>query len=57
VELAQAHVRDAIAETVPLATTIKEEIDRLRAWARTRTRPASVGQTGSPSAPLASRFG
>jgi len=35
----------------------REEIDRLRAWARTRTRPASVTQAGSPSAPLASRFG
>jgi ATP-dependent 26S proteasome regulatory subunit len=57
VELGQPHLREAIAETVPLATTMKEEIDRLRAWARSRTRPASVGQTGSPSAPLASRFG
>jgi len=57
VELGQAHLRDAIGETVPLATTMKEEIDRLRSWARPRTRPASVAQTGSPSAPLASRFG
>jgi SpoVK/Ycf46/Vps4 family AAA+-type ATPase len=57
VELAQAHLRDAIGETVPLATTMKEEIDRLRAWARTRTRPASLPPAGSPAAPLASRFG
>jgi ATP-dependent 26S proteasome regulatory subunit len=57
VELGQTHLQDAIGETVPLATTMKEDIDRLRAWARTRTRPASVAQAGSPSAPLASRFG
>ena len=56
VELAQDHLREAIGETVPLATTMKEEIDRLRSWARPRTRPASLPQAGSPSAPLASRF-
>jgi ATP-dependent 26S proteasome regulatory subunit len=40
-ELAQPHLAAAIAETLPLSTTMSEEISRLREWARARTRPAS----------------
>ncbi len=56
VELAQAHVSDALSETLPLAVTMREEIDRLREWARTRTRPASARAAERREA-LASRFG
>jgi len=31
----------ALAETIPLSKTMKEEIDHLRQWARSRARPAS----------------
>ena len=41
-ELLQAHVEQAIRATVPLSRTMEDEIDRLRSWAATRTRPASV---------------
>jgi SpoVK/Ycf46/Vps4 family AAA+-type ATPase len=41
VDLAQHHVERAILESVPLAATMREEVQRLRDWARTRTRPAS----------------
>jgi SpoVK/Ycf46/Vps4 family AAA+-type ATPase len=57
VELAQKHVVDAIGETLPLAVTMKEEVDRLREWARTRTRPASADHAAERPQPLASRFG
>jgi ATP-dependent 26S proteasome regulatory subunit len=54
-ELEQAHLVGAIAETLPLATTMKEEIARQRDWARSRTRPAS--QAPEPPGPaMASRF-
>jgi SpoVK/Ycf46/Vps4 family AAA+-type ATPase len=33
--------RTAIEATVPLAVTRRESVDRLRAWATTRARPAS----------------
>jgi SpoVK/Ycf46/Vps4 family AAA+-type ATPase len=57
VELAQSHLVAAISETLPLAVTMREDIDRLREWARTRTRPASGnGQLLRPG-PLAARFG
>lgn len=46
-ELAQRHVEAALAETLPLSVTMREEIARVRAWARTRTRPASAGPIGS----------
>jgi predicted kinase len=42
VELEQRHLVRAIQETFPLAVTLKDEIARLRAWAKGRTRPASV---------------
>jgi SpoVK/Ycf46/Vps4 family AAA+-type ATPase len=35
----------SIQSTVPLSRTMKEEIDRLRDWARDRARPASAAQT------------
>jgi hypothetical protein len=57
VELAQAHLSAAIAETLPLAVTMREDIDRLREWARTRTRPASGDAADARPGPLASRFG
>ncbi len=40
-ELEQRHIVQAMAETLPLAVTMREEIAELRTWARTRTRPAS----------------
>jgi len=40
-QLADAHLARAISETVPLAVTLREEISRIRDWARDRTRPAS----------------
>lgn len=41
-QLEQRHLERAVAESLPLAVTMREEMDRLRAWARTRTRPASA---------------
>jgi SpoVK/Ycf46/Vps4 family AAA+-type ATPase len=41
-ELTQAHLTRAVAETLPLSVTMREDIDQLRAWAATRTRPASA---------------
>ena len=35
----------AIAATVPLARTTPEKIDKLRAWAKGRARPASIAQS------------
>jgi hypothetical protein len=40
-DLAPAHLERAVAEALPLSLTMREEISRLRAWARTRTRAAS----------------
>jgi SpoVK/Ycf46/Vps4 family AAA+-type ATPase len=40
-DLAPAHLERAIAEALPLSLTMREEIARLREWARTRTRAAS----------------
>ncbi|HZW90079.1 MAG TPA: AAA family ATPase, partial [Myxococcaceae bacterium] len=40
-QLSDAHLARAIGETVPLAVTLREEISRIRDWARDRTRPAS----------------
>jgi len=42
-ELGQPHLVRAVAESLPLSVTMREEILRLRAWARNRTRPASDG--------------
>jgi SpoVK/Ycf46/Vps4 family AAA+-type ATPase len=40
-ELRDQHLLRAIAETVPLAVTLREEVARVRDWSRDRTRPAS----------------
>ncbi|MGA9524320.1 MAG: AAA family ATPase [Myxococcaceae bacterium] len=42
VDLQQKHIHAAIGETFPLATTMQHEIEKLRVWARTRTRMAST---------------
>jgi SpoVK/Ycf46/Vps4 family AAA+-type ATPase len=41
VELGQPHLVRALQETFPLAVTMRDEIVRLREWARGRTRAAS----------------
>jgi SpoVK/Ycf46/Vps4 family AAA+-type ATPase len=41
IELETRHLVTAIQETTPLAVTMAEEVESLRTWARTRTRPAS----------------
>jgi hypothetical protein len=46
-------VARAVGETVPLASTMREEIQHLREWARYRTRPASPAPAGSPPGPRA----
>ncbi len=46
-ELTQAHLERAVAETLPLSVTMREDIAALRAWAANRTRPAS-----EPAAPV-----
>ena len=40
-EVTTADVLTAAGETVPLSTTMAEDIDALRTWARTRARSAS----------------
>jgi SpoVK/Ycf46/Vps4 family AAA+-type ATPase len=40
-ELRDLHLLRAIADTVPLAVTLREEVARVRDWSRDRTRPAS----------------
>ncbi len=40
-DLAQPHVERAVRESFPLATTMREEIERVRDWCRARTRAAS----------------
>ncbi len=42
-ELGQHHLVHAIRETFPLSVTMRDEIARLRVWAKGRTRPASPG--------------
>jgi len=54
-DLGQDHLARAVGETFPLSTTMKEEIERLREWARNRTRPATPRDEAQR--PLASRFG
>lgn len=39
------HLMDAISKTVPLSTTMKEQISALRQWASTRAKNASVETT------------
>jgi hypothetical protein len=44
-DLDQARLVRALAEALPLSVTMREEIDRVREWARSRTRPASGSVT------------
>jgi len=46
-ELEQADLERALKETWPLSVTMKEDIQRLRDWAKQRTRPASTGDAPS----------
>jgi ATP-dependent 26S proteasome regulatory subunit len=55
-DLEQRHVARALQETVPLAATMREEIQRLREWARTRTRPASPVESEDVPGPAARSF-
>ena len=48
VELEQRHLLPTLSETLPLAVTMREDIARLREWARTRTRPASTPEPQRP---------
>src|SRR5258706_6546827 len=43
-QLTQEHVLNAIRQTLPLARTMDEQIDRLRAWAAGRARNTSIGR-------------
>lgn len=48
VELGELHLRRAVADSLPLSTTMAEEIEQLRDWARTRTRAASSPPASAP---------
>jgi hypothetical protein len=41
-DLQQSDIVESLQATVPLSKTMREDIDRLRQWATTRARPASV---------------
>ncbi len=56
-ELEQRHLQRAVSETFPLATTMREDIQKLREWAKTRTRPASTVPAEDVPRPITSRFG
>jgi ATP-dependent 26S proteasome regulatory subunit len=58
-ELTQEHILAAIEETVPLATTMREQIDFLHNWARNRARYASSGglRAAEQAITTASTFG
>jgi len=47
-ELGQQHMVRTLRDTFPLSVTMRDEITRLREWAKGRTRPAS--QSGAPEA-------
>ena len=47
-KLEGAHIMDAIANTVPLSVTMKEQITSLRHWASTRAKNASMNYTIEP---------
>lgn len=46
-ELSEEDLLLSVQETVPLATTMREEIQGLRSWAAQRTRPASTSEKHS----------
>jgi ATP-dependent 26S proteasome regulatory subunit len=49
-ELSMEHLLTALAQTVPLAKTMDEQINRLRTWAEGRARNASVARDGQKPA-------
>lgn len=49
-ELTTEHVLVALAQTVPLAKTMDEQINRLRSWAEGRARNASIPRDGQKQA-------
>jgi SpoVK/Ycf46/Vps4 family AAA+-type ATPase len=46
-DLRNEHVATALAQTVPLAKTMDEQISRLRSWAEGRARNASLARNGA----------
>ena len=56
-ELEQSDLERALHETWPLSVTMKEDIQRLRDWAKQRTRPASSGDAEAQKPALDTRFG
>ena len=44
-QLKTTHLMNAISKTVPLSTTMKEQISALRRWAKTRAKNASIEYT------------
>ena len=46
-KLTASHIMEAISMTVPLSTTMKEQISSLRQWAATRAKNASKNVTGN----------
>jgi hypothetical protein len=57
-ELTSAHVARAVQETFPLSATMAEEIERLRTWAKERTRAASALPAPAPApSSMSGRFG
>jgi AAA+ superfamily predicted ATPase len=51
-ELEPGHLVRAVSDSLPLSTTMREEIERLRDWARTRTRAASAAAPEPVPAPV-----
>jgi AAA+ superfamily predicted ATPase len=51
-ELEGRHLERAVSDSLPLSTTMREDIERLRDWARTRTRPASTAAPEPVPPPL-----
>ena len=47
----------ALSDIVPLSVTMRERIERMREWARTRARPASASQTQTPQGGWLQRHG
>ena len=50
-ELTTSHVLTALRQTVPLAKTMDEHINRLRSWTEGRARNASVAKPAADGAP------
>ncbi|PYK99930.1 MAG: ATPase [Verrucomicrobia bacterium] len=52
VELTTEHILEALRQTVPLAKTMDEQINRLRSWAEGRARNASVARAAGAESQL-----